>query len=61
MSCEHLICARCAHPVEEGNCPVCRASRARFHHHGPSPQQVMILCALLLLLAFSLALPHLAG
>lgn len=34
MSCEHLICAACAGPVEQARCPVCRAARAQVHHHG---------------------------
>ena len=62
MSCEHLICAYCAGPVEEGRCPSCRAARARLHRsQGPlTPQQLAIIAALILNLAFSLAAPHLA-
>jgi hypothetical protein len=60
MSCDHLICANCAGPVEEGRCASCRAARAELHHHGISSQQAMILAALLLILAMSLLLPHLA-
>jgi hypothetical protein len=36
MSCEHLICANCAGPVDEGRCPVCRAAHAQFHHQNSS-------------------------
>jgi hypothetical protein len=32
MSCEHLICARCAGPVVEGRCPACREARSQVHH-----------------------------
>ena len=58
MSCEHLICAACAGPVAEGNCPVCQAARADFHHHGSPlrmPLIVVTLAALLILLAMHLA------
>jgi RNA polymerase subunit RPABC4/transcription elongation factor Spt4 len=36
MSCEHLVCANCAGPVDEGRCPVCRAAHAQLHHQGVS-------------------------
>ena len=51
MSCEHLICAHCAHPVVEGRCAACRAARAEVHRHGPaiSPQLLVALVLLLLL------------
>jgi hypothetical protein len=58
MSCEHLICAACAGPVAEGNCPVCQASRAHVHHHSSNltmPLIVLTLVALMLLLAMQLA------
>lgn len=56
MSCEHLICAHCAHPVVEGRCQVCRAARAEMHRHGPviSPQ-LLAAVALLLLLGLLIA------
>jgi hypothetical protein len=62
MSCEHLICAHCAGPVVEGRCPVCRASRAQVHHHGPgSPSpQLLIAAALILLLGLLIAV-HVLG
>jgi hypothetical protein len=58
MSCEHLICAACAGPVAEGNCPVCQSARAHVHHHGSAlrmPLIVVTLAALLILLAMHLA------
>jgi hypothetical protein len=59
MSCEHLICARCAGPVAEGRCPVCQAARAQLHHrhHTPGlavPLAAALLIALLLMLALHL-------
>ncbi|MFD1931752.1 MULTISPECIES: hypothetical protein [Nonomuraea] len=57
MSCEHLVCAQCAHPVIEGRCALCRANRERMHQHGISP--MLILIALLTLLFLALALQHL--
>ena len=57
MSCEHLICAACAGPVAEGNCPVCQAARANVHHHGSAltmPLIVVTLAVLLILLAMHL-------
>ncbi|TDD10230.1 hypothetical protein E1292_08025 [Nonomuraea deserti] len=62
MSCEHLVCAQCAHPVIEGRCPLCRASRERMHQHGfagLSPAVVVVL--LVVLLFVSLVLNHLFG
>ncbi|MEU7896995.1 hypothetical protein AB0B45_29545 [Nonomuraea sp. NPDC049152] len=59
MSCEHLVCAQCAHPVIEGRCALCRANRERMHQHGISP--MLILIALLTLLFLALALQHLVG
>jgi hypothetical protein len=56
MSCEHLICAHCAHPVVEGRCTVCRAARAEMHRHGPAiTPQVLVAAALLLLLGLLIA------
>ncbi|MEV4161335.1 hypothetical protein [Nonomuraea dietziae] len=57
MSCEHLVCAQCAHPVIEGRCALCRANRERMHHHGISP--TLILAGLIALLFLALALQHL--
>jgi hypothetical protein len=60
MSCEQLICAQCAGPVVEGNCPACRASRDHVHHQhsGASPQLIIaavLVLSILLLLAMQLA------
>ncbi len=30
MTAEHLVCANCAHPVDEGRCSVCRAARSQL-------------------------------
>ncbi len=49
MSCEHLICARCAGPVVEARCPACQAARAQTHHHS-SGLNVPLIAAILLLL-----------
>jgi hypothetical protein len=57
MSCEHLVCAACAHPVSEGRCAVCQASRAEVHHHhrmgisGPTLALLLAALAALVLLA----------
>lgn len=56
MSCDHLICARCSHPVSEGRCPICRAAREEFHHHGAGLPPAVILTALVLLFTLALAL-----
>ncbi|TDD14956.1 hypothetical protein E1294_36025 [Nonomuraea diastatica] len=62
MSCEHLVCAQCAHPVIEGRCPVCRASRERVHQHGFAGLSPAVVVALLVVLLFvSLVLNHLFG
>lgn len=58
MSCEHLICAACAGPVEQARCPVCRAARAEVHHHGFAglpPAAVATIIALLALVVVLLA------
>jgi len=61
MSCEHLICARCAGPVAEARCPVCRAAKSDLHHHHSHSGSIPYAIALLLLaLAVLLALQHLA-
>lgn len=62
MSCDDLVCARCAHPVTEGRCPQCRAYRDRMHHHGLAGLTPAMLWLLLIALLFlTLALRHLAG
>jgi len=58
MSCEHLICARCAGPVVEGRCAACRAAKAHVHHSQPHLglplALIALVAALLLILAFHL-------
>jgi hypothetical protein len=55
VSCEHLICARCAGPVSEGRCPACRAAKAEVHH-SPSGYGPHVLIAAVLLLALLIIL-----
>jgi hypothetical protein len=63
MSCQHLVCAQCAHPVIEGRCAVCRASRERLHGNGflagltPTTIAVVLVVALFA----TLMLEHLLG
>jgi hypothetical protein len=59
MSCEHLICARCAGPVSEGRCPACRQARGEIHHSHQSrlgiPLLLLVaLAALVLMLTLHL-------
>jgi hypothetical protein len=56
MSCEHLICARCAGPVVEGRCPTCRAARAEVHHPGTFGVSPILIGALLIALTLLIAL-----
>ncbi|MFB6714350.1 MULTISPECIES: hypothetical protein [unclassified Streptomyces] len=60
MTYDRLVCANCAAPVNEGRCPVCRASRERLQQEqgqgvfaGLSP---VTLVALLVVLLGALAL-----
>lgn len=54
MSCEHLVCARCASPVVEGRCETCRAARAEMHNpFGLGKSQLI---AVLLLVLASVAM-----
>jgi hypothetical protein len=55
MSCEHLICARCAAPVVEGRCPSCQLARAQVHRRAPGLSLPLLLAALLALLLLTLA------
>ncbi|RJL30426.1 hypothetical protein [Bailinhaonella thermotolerans] len=56
MSCDHLICARCAGPVMEGRCPACRAAREELHGQGMlSASPLLIAIAVLLVLMLALA------
>jgi hypothetical protein len=58
MSCEHLVCASCNGPVDEGRCPACRAARDDMHrnHFTASPQ--LILAAILALSLLTLLAVH---
>jgi hypothetical protein len=57
MSCEHLICARCAGPVVEGRCEACRQARGEIHHsHEPRYGVPLLMLALLAALLVMLAL-----
>ncbi len=57
MSCQHLVCAACAGPVDEGRCPTCRAARAHLHASpGVAHQALAALAALGVLLALLVAL-----
>lgn len=58
MSCEHLICAHCSHPVVEGRCASCRVARDEMHRHGPVIPPAFVLAGLILLFALALALRH---
>jgi hypothetical protein len=53
MSCEHLICARCAHPVVEGRCPACRATRGELHEHAFASLQSLLIAVVVLLLVMA--------
>jgi hypothetical protein len=56
MSCEHLICAACAGPVDEGRCPSCRAARAHIHHQGFSALPPGAIVAVVAMVALMLLL-----
>lgn len=64
MTYDRLVCANCAAPVNEGRCPVCRASRARLQQQeeqqglfsGLSP--AMLVALLVVLLATLALLAH---
>jgi len=58
MSCEHLVCAACAGPVDEGRCPSCRAARAHLHHQtlgGLPPAAIVAVVAMVALILLLLA------
>jgi hypothetical protein len=56
MSCEHLVCAACAGPVDEGRCPSCRAARAQVHHHGTAAFPPAAIVAIVAMVALILLL-----
>ncbi|GAA0498583.1 hypothetical protein ACFQ2B_19900 [Streptomyces stramineus] len=56
MTCDRLVCANCAAPVNEGRCPVCRASRERLQHQegvfaGLTPATLLALLVALIAVA----------
>ncbi|MFC0602146.1 hypothetical protein [Streptomyces palmae] len=62
MTYDRLVCANCASPVNEGRCPVCRASRERLQRQegpfaGLNPTTLAVL--LLALIAVALIAPRL--
>lgn len=57
MTYDRLVCANCAAPVNEGRCPVCRASRQRKQDEGPfAGLNPAMLIALMVILMAALAL-----
>ncbi|AXI77777.1 hypothetical protein [Peterkaempfera bronchialis] len=50
MTCDRLVCANCAGPVNEGRCPVCRANRERMQQQ-QNPFAAISPAALLALVA----------
>ncbi|MEU4109983.1 hypothetical protein ACGFYT_10750 [Streptomyces sp. NPDC048208] len=61
MTYDRLVCANCAAPVNEGRCPVCRASRERLQQQagffaGVSP--VALIALLVVLIALMALLAH---
>jgi hypothetical protein len=61
MSCEHLICVACASPVVEGRCAVCRAGRAKVHHHGFAGLSPILIALIVVLVVVFVALRHVGG
>jgi hypothetical protein len=51
MCCDDLVCARCAQPVAQGGCPVCRHARAELHPSVLSGPALVALAVALLLVA----------
>jgi hypothetical protein len=51
MCCERLLCARCAAPVAEAGCAVCRATRAELHPHAGLPVVTLAVVVAVLLMA----------
>ncbi len=60
MSCENLVCASCAGPVDEGRCPTCRAAHASMHPHGRgvSSQTLALVAAMAILLVMLVSRLH---
>ncbi|MGW1834847.1 hypothetical protein [Streptomyces sp. BBFR2] len=56
MTYDRLVCANCAAPVNEGRCPVCRASRERLQQQSPFAQVNPALLVALLVAVIAVAL-----
>ncbi|MGY5138706.1 hypothetical protein ACWGJW_41095 [Streptomyces nigrescens] len=60
MTYDRLVCANCAAPVNEGRCPVCRASRERLQQQAggifAQLSPAMLVALMILLIALSLLL-----
>lgn len=56
MTYDRLVCANCAAPVNEGRCPVCRASRERLQQQSPFAQVNPALLVALLVAVVAVAL-----
>jgi hypothetical protein len=63
MTCDRLVCANCAGPVNEGRCAVCRAHRERLHRESPlaNLSPVTLFTVLLTLLAVALVAQRVAA
>ncbi|HEX3907086.1 MAG TPA: hypothetical protein VHW92_04060 [Mycobacteriales bacterium] len=58
MTAEHLVCASCAHPVDEGRCSVCRAARSQLQANRISSYVLAIAIATLLFTILALLKTH---
>ncbi len=55
MRSDHLACGHCGGVVAEGNCPVCRITRAQLQRMGfaiPTPVIILIVALLTLMVAY---------
>jgi hypothetical protein len=59
VTCEHLVCASCAHPVAEGRCSICRAARSQLHANRVSSYALVAAVATMLLFLLALLGAHL--
>jgi hypothetical protein len=58
VTAEHLVCASCAHPVDEGRCSVCREARSQLHAGRLSAYVVALAVATLLFTLLALLKAH---
>jgi hypothetical protein len=58
MCCEDLVCARCAGPVAEARCPVCRAARETLHHSSYTITPQLLFTVVLALVALLVVAYH---